>query len=380
MADGQVDFYSMLSGLGDTIAKQRQESARKQALSGAIGPDGQVDFQKAILGFAQLGDAEGAARFAQIAGQNQDRQFRQTTDARDFGFRQEESRRAQSNADRGFGFQQTEAQRAQQNADRGYDLQDRTQTRLADRTPPNYEPDPARPGAIRPMVGGPADPAQKAAATQSEFDAAVDQRKKAADAAGLAAGTPEYQQFVVTGTYTRPKPKDLPTSVVKDMNEKGGTLEDFSRLSAGFKEEYGGFKTAFAGDTVNAIARNTGIGNEDRSSWWQDYQNQKNIVRNRLFGSALTATEKNEFDKANIHPGMTPGTIRENLRRQHDAARRAAVKLVNTYSKMGYSQDQIEAATGFPLSDLQAPAARPAPASGNKPATGVVSFTDYFRQ
>jgi hypothetical protein len=91
---GQVDFYTMLSGLGDTIAAKRKEAVRKEALAGAIGPDGQVDFQKAILGFTQLGDVEGAARIAQIAGQNEDRRFRR-----------DESARAQSNADRTFGLQ-----------------------------------------------------------------------------------------------------------------------------------------------------------------------------------------------------------------------------------------------------------------------------------
>jgi hypothetical protein len=260
--------------------------------------------------------------------------------------------------------------------------------RAADKTPANWVEDPNSPGGYKPI--GPADPAYQAqlaaakakaaeAETANQFFSGIDRRKKAAADLGLAEGTPEFQQYVATETFSRPKPRDLPTSVVKDMNEKGGLLEDFTRIDNGFKDEYGGFKTAFAGDAVNTIARNTGIGNEERATWWQDYQNQKNIVRNKLFGSALTATEKTEFDKANIHPGMTPGTIRENLRLQRDAQRRAAVKLVNTYSKMGYSQEQIEAATGFPLSEIQAPAARPAPAGAPK-SGGVVSFTDYFRQ
>jgi hypothetical protein len=354
--------FSALGQLGSVYRKAQEDEMRKQTLA-SLGQGTEADAASLLksgdLSLAQLG----------VAMRN-----RNSDDI----WRQQEAQRAQQNSDRGFGFQQSEAQRAQQNADRGYGLQERTATRLEDRTPPNYEQNPEQPGAIRPMAGGPADPAQKVAAAQSQFEAEINQRKKAADLAGLAQGTPEYQQFVATGSYSRPKPRDLPSTVVKDMNEKGGTLEDFTRLKTGFKEEYGGFKTQFAGDTVNAIARNTGIGNEERSTWWQDYQNQKNVVRNRLFGSALTATEKAEFDKANIHPGMTPGTIKANLALQHDAARRAAAKLVNTYSKMGYSQDQIEAATGFPLSDLQAPAIpseKPAPQ-----AKGVISFTDYFRQ
>lgn len=268
-------------------------------------------------------------------------------------------------------------------------LAKRSADRADDPTPAGYVKDPTAPGGYRGI--GPNDPANieaaaaakaraAAATANNDFVAGIERRKKAAADLGLAEGTPEYQQYVATETFSRPKPRDLPTSVVKDMNEKGGLLEDFTRLDNGFKDEYGGFKTAFAGDTVNTIARNTGIGNEERAQWWQDYQNQKNIVRNKLFGSALTATEKAEFDKANIHPGMTPGTIRENLRLQRDAQRRAAAKLVNTYSKMGYSQEQIEAATGFPLSEIQAPAARPAPAGAAPKSAGVVSYTDYFKQ
>jgi hypothetical protein len=99
---GQVDFYSMLSGLGDTIAKQRTEAARKQAFQDINNPDGTVDFQKAILGLTRAGDVEGAARISQLAGQIEDRKFRQSTDARDFAYRQQESQRAQANADRAF--------------------------------------------------------------------------------------------------------------------------------------------------------------------------------------------------------------------------------------------------------------------------------------
>jgi hypothetical protein len=96
----QVDFYSMLSGLGDTIAKQRTEAARKEAFANINNPDGTVDFQKAIMGLTRAGDVEGAARISQLAGAAEDRRFRQSTDARDFAYRQQESLRSQSNFDK----------------------------------------------------------------------------------------------------------------------------------------------------------------------------------------------------------------------------------------------------------------------------------------
>jgi hypothetical protein len=109
MAGGQVDFYTALSGLGDTIAAKRKDAVRQEALASINNPDGTVDFQKAILGLTRAGDVEGAARISQLAGAAEDRKFRQSTDARDFGFRQQEAQRAQTNADR-----------AQQNADRAF--------------------------------------------------------------------------------------------------------------------------------------------------------------------------------------------------------------------------------------------------------------------
>lgn len=106
---GQVDFYNMLSGLGDTIAAKRKETARKQAFADINNPDGTVDFQKAIMGLTQAGDVEGAARISQLANAAEDRKFRQSTDARDFAFRQQQEQRSQQNADRSYGLQSSQA-------------------------------------------------------------------------------------------------------------------------------------------------------------------------------------------------------------------------------------------------------------------------------
>jgi hypothetical protein len=54
------------------------------------------------MGLTRAGDVEGAARISQLAGQIEDRKFRQSTDARDFAYRQQESQRSQANADRAF--------------------------------------------------------------------------------------------------------------------------------------------------------------------------------------------------------------------------------------------------------------------------------------
>lgn len=52
----QVNFYSMLSGLGDTISANRAAQAKRDAFASATtpGPDGNIDYGKAILGLAQV--------------------------------------------------------------------------------------------------------------------------------------------------------------------------------------------------------------------------------------------------------------------------------------------------------------------------------------
>jgi len=150
--------------------------------------------------------------------------------------------------------------------------------------------------------------------------------------------------------------KPLPSPAVKSLTEAGSTYADFDRLVTTFKPEYAGKTIGVIGEAQNAIGRNVGAGYGEQAQWWQDYQMQKNEIRNRLFGSALTATEKAEFDKAAITPGMTKETVEANLGRQRLLAQRAARKLAQVYRKSGYSEEAIEAAVGVPLSTLEEPA------------------------
>lgn len=123
MADGftgppAVDFYSMLSGLGDTIKAQRVTNARKEAFSNfsALDPTS-PDYGRQALGVAQklgsVGDQEGALRFLSLAQSASDKSAAAARDARDFAFRQTEAQRAQSNSDRSFKITEQNADKPQ---------------------------------------------------------------------------------------------------------------------------------------------------------------------------------------------------------------------------------------------------------------------------
>lgn len=131
----QVNFYSMLSGLGDTIAANRAAQAKKDAFTAATtpGPDGKVDYGKAILGLAQV-DPQAATLLA--SRQNHDDTLKQQSI--------DNARNTSNDARAASQFQQT------------YALQKRSADRADDPTPDNFVRDPSAPGGYRPI--GPADP------------------------------------------------------------------------------------------------------------------------------------------------------------------------------------------------------------------------------
>lgn len=134
------------------------------------------------------------------------------------------------------------------------------------------------------------------------------------------------------------------------LSEAGAQASAFQDLTNTFRDDYGGFVSDWMGEAANTVQRRL-PGEAPRADWWAQYQEQKNIIRNRLFGSALTATEKAEFDRAAISPGQSPETIRNNLERQRRAALSAARRLGLSLREAGYNRREIEAALGMEIPD-----------------------------
>lgn len=247
-------------------------------------------------------------------------------------------------------WRESEAARSQANADRSYAL-DLMQAEAPAKPPPGYrwKPD----GGLESIPGGPADPAVKAAAAP-------------------------------------PKPRAMSRPTINDLASAGQSVTDLGRINEEWNPEYGGYKSQWWGDFNNWLGRigvSVGVGgnnigaSEDAALFWQDYQTYKNKVRNDLFGSALTATERAEFDKAVINPGMSPDVIQKNLARQQELARQAAAKIANAYLAQGYPPEQIEAALGIPLEQLglTPPAASAPDGAGGDPQAIVDSAIEAIQ-
>ena len=128
------------------------------------------------------------------------------------------------------------------------------------------------------------------------------------------------------------------------LAEKSQSADKLVGIYESFKPEFAGFATDRVGDAALLIA---GKSKDPKSvelfQWWQGYQENINKVRNELFGAALTAPEKAEFEKAMVTKGMSPQQAATNLKRQAELAVNAYNKLDNVLRVQGFSKAGLNA-------------------------------------
>lgn len=168
------------------------------------------------------------------------------------------------------------------------------------------------------------------------------------------------------------KPLPAPT-LTKLAGQSDGAVKQ-NDLLTNFRDNFVGYAFDEAGRVAIAVAGKRSDPDSLRlSGWWQDYQDNVNRIRNELFGAALTSTEKAEFDRAMVTPGMSAQAARANLQRQAAAALAAYNKLSKGLIANGFSRTAIESLA--PSIEVTAPAPRAAapgaPAVPAAPATAL---------
>lgn len=139
--------------------------------------------------------------------------------------------------------------------------------------------------------------------------------------------------------------KVLPPKAIGDLTIKADLRDTIERLNTTFRPEYAGNVINILGRAENLLGR-VGIGDGNQSQWWQDYDGWANEIRHSLFGSALTKTEQDAFERAMIAPGMEPEQVNTNLSRQAAIIDKGVNRLANTYRAGGYNPEMIDEATG----------------------------------
>ena len=212
------DFYSQLSGLGDVIAKNRADSAKKEAYAAALAPgaDGKVDFGKAMTTIAPY-DPHAAAVLGQVQAHKDSQENLAYT--RDHTLKREKVEDDWSDTTRADSLRQHAESMA---------IQRQTADRLANPIPPGYQKTPDGNLAFRP--GGPEDPAT----VQAQAVA------KAKAAGGGLSLNPVYAKdkdgntvLVQTGHDDNAVMSKLPDGVTLNGMDNETISADAARLNAG---------------------------------------------------------------------------------------------------------------------------------------------------
>ena len=293
-APQSLDF-SPLANLGQVYQKASQDAARRETLA-QLGQGDKIDPRVLLAS----GDMSLANLGVQIQNRQQDQERRARQDARQI------ERDKVSDANSAAYLRIAQANLARAN----------------DKTPTGFESDGQ--GGYRPIAGGPADPSYLRAKGEAENAAA--------------------------------KPRQLSISDITKLSEEGTKFSNLSGFSDTFKPEYAG--RTILGDAANVAGRNlpeavVGKTIADGASWWQGYDRYKNVVRNELFGSALTAQEKAAFEQADINPRMDPAQIQKNLATQKRTAEIGLRRKANAMIQSGYNADVVSKAYGVDISAPQ---------------------------
>lgn len=132
--------------------------------------------------------------------------------------------------------------------------------------------------------------------------------------------------------------------MLDDFLGEAKVAKSYANLSSTFDPDFVGYGVDAWGEAMKKFKRNFPMDEDDRklTAWWMNYQNQVNAVRNDLFGSALTETEKNEFLKAMVTPGMDAEIAKRNLETQATILRNAYNEKVEVHRKQGWKVSGLE--------------------------------------
>lgn len=162
--------------------------------------------------------------------------------------------------------------------------------------------------------------------------------------------------------------KPLPAWAEKPYSSQIGIYGGVKRGLDTFKDEYSG--NSITGGLENDLQGiYSGFGSEGQRDWWAQFGSTDNVIRNDLFGAALTESEKAAYAATTVTPRMDPVEVKRNLESRKTILEAALKRRTNFLKAQGYSKDAIEALAGEYAQDLGAAIQTVAPAE--PPAPGA---------
>jgi len=163
--------------------------------------------------------------------------------------------------------------------------------------------------------------------------------------------------------------KALPDAAARRIEGGVGQFSQLAGSLSGFKDEY-------AGNTLTGSLENTiqgafsGFGSEGQRDWWSNFQSVDNVIRNELFGAALTPTEKAAYERTTVDPSLDPKIVRQNIGRRVEILRGALDRQKRFMVANGYNPEAVNILYE-PLTAMEALQGSTSGNEAKEPAPGV---------
>lgn len=138
----------------------------------------------------------------------------------------------------------------------------------------------------------------------------------------------------------KPVPQKWAETFMSDRNIYLG----FDRAIESFRPGFGGNPVGRAENFAQGIAGDR-VGTPGQRDWWANHFGNDNIERHKIFGAALTSTERSAWDATTITPSMSDEQILRNLRRRREIVANKLRHQRKFLLAQGYSPEAVRVLT-----------------------------------
>lgn len=133
--------------------------------------------------------------------------------------------------------------------------------------------------------------------------------------------------------------KVIPSSTENRLSEDFGVYSALNRAVSGFKPDFAG--NALTGGLESIAQGVLNVGTPGQRDWWADFRQTDNLIRNQMFGSALTAPEKAAYEATTVSERMAPAQVERNIKRRFEIVQGALRRRARTLAAQGYNREAI---------------------------------------
>lgn len=144
----------------------------------------------------------------------------------------------------------------------------------------------------------------------------------------------------VAGTKPSSQSKPIPASTEQKLSDQFGIYTALQQAADSFDSSYFGNPL---GGMENAMQRYLpgSPGTPGQAEWWAAFRSTDNLIRNQMFGSALTAQEKKAYEETTVSPAMNAKTAAQRILKRRDIIQGALRRRARVLAAQGYNQEAI---------------------------------------